>query len=107
MASKWWGWGDENKAYHLPDPQRFWTYVRARLGATEPASRLDLLQSVRLRPHRLPAAVLSGLAHVEYRQVRCVEFASETPVPVETDGDLVGTVPAIFDVLPARLTVLA
>ena len=29
--------------------------MRARLGATEPASRLDLPQSVRLRPQRLPA----------------------------------------------------
>ncbi len=64
MTSKWWGWGDENKAYHLPDPQRFWAYVRARLGATEPASRLDLLQSVGLPPQRLPAAVLTGLARI-------------------------------------------
>lgn len=64
MRSKWWGWGDESKTYHLPDPQRFWTYLSARLGATEPATRLDSLQGVRLQPHRMPAAALSSLARI-------------------------------------------
>ncbi len=56
---------------------------------------------------KLRSGAFVDLPHVEYRQVRCVEFTSETPVPVETDGDPVGTVPATFDVLPARLTVIA
>lgn len=84
-----------------------------------PRARLDdaALDLVRVAHTALPRRVYallklrSGafveLPHVEYRQVRSVEFTSETPVPVETDGDPVGTVPATFDVLPARLTVIA
>ncbi len=58
-ASKWWGWGEEGKAYHLPDPERFWGYIRARLGPTEASSRLESLEGVQLRPPRLTAAVIS------------------------------------------------
>src|SRR3989304_4132501 len=64
VPSKWWGWGEEGKAYHLPDPERFWSYIRARLGPTEAGSRLDSLEQVQLRPSRLAAAVVSALARI-------------------------------------------
>jgi diacylglycerol kinase family enzyme len=46
------------------------------------------------------------LPHVDYRTARHVEVKSEARVPVETDGEPVGTVPATFDLLPARLPVI-
>ncbi len=64
VPSKWWGWGEEGKVYHLPDPERFWTYIQARLGPTDASTRLDSLEGVRLRPPRLSAAVLSALARI-------------------------------------------
>ncbi|GAI83529.1 unnamed protein product, partial [marine sediment metagenome] len=64
MPSKWWGWGEEGKTYHLPDPERFWTYIHGRLGPTDASSRLDSLERVQLRPPRLPAAVMSALARI-------------------------------------------
>lgn len=60
--SKWWGWGEEGKTYHLPDPEAFHTYLRARLGPTEPSPRIDSLEHAQLRPSRLPATVLAALA---------------------------------------------
>ncbi len=64
MPSKWWGWGEEGKEYHLPDPARFWAYVADRLGPTEASPRLDSLSRVELRPPRLPTTVLSELARI-------------------------------------------
>lgn len=64
MLSKWWGWGEEGKEYHLPDPRRFWRYLRARLGPTEAGSRIDSLERVHLSPSRLPAATLSALTGI-------------------------------------------
>jgi len=43
---------------------------------------------------------------VDYRTARHVEVTAETPVPVETDVEPVGTVPATFDLLPTRLPVI-
>ncbi len=45
-------------------------------------------------------------SHVDYRTARRVEVTAETPVLVETDGEPVGTLPATFDLLPTRLTVI-
>ncbi|TET98338.1 MAG: FAD-binding oxidoreductase, partial [Dehalococcoidia bacterium] len=64
VSSKWWGWGEEGKTYHLPDPERFWSYIHGRLGPTDASSRLDSLERLQLRPPRLPAAVLSALARI-------------------------------------------
>src|SRR4030042_4974431 len=64
VPSKWWGWGEEGKTFHLPDPERFWSYLHTRLGPTEPCSRLDSLERVELRPSRLTAAVVSALAGI-------------------------------------------
>ncbi len=64
VLSKWWGWGEEGKVYHVPDPERFWGHVYARLGPTEAVGRLDSLERVKLRPPRLTAAVVSALARI-------------------------------------------
>lgn len=64
MASKWWGWGEEGRTYHLPDPERFWAYIRARLGPTEASPRLESLEGIDLRPSRLPGAVVSSLTRI-------------------------------------------
>jgi len=64
LTSKWWGWGEEGRTYHLPDAERFWSYIRARLGPTEAAPRLDSLDRIDLRPSRLSQGVLSTLARI-------------------------------------------
>jgi alkyldihydroxyacetonephosphate synthase len=51
--SKWWGWGREDEAYHIPDPDRFWTYVRDRLGETRPRPRVTSLAEFKLPKSRL------------------------------------------------------
>lgn len=84
-----------------------------------PRARMDdgLLDVVRLehagllRRIRGLFKVRSGafvdLPHVDYRVVHRLEATAETAVPVETDGDPVGSVPASFDLLPARLSVIS
>ncbi|HLA18890.1 MAG TPA: FAD-binding oxidoreductase, partial [Dehalococcoidia bacterium] len=59
--SKWWGWGQEGESYHLADPERFWSYLRSRLGDTEPAPRLESLTNAALTPGRLSLGVVSEL----------------------------------------------
>jgi YegS/Rv2252/BmrU family lipid kinase len=44
--------------------------------------------------------------HVDYRRAHRVEVTAETPELVEVDGEPVGTLPATFDLLPSRLTVV-
>jgi alkyldihydroxyacetonephosphate synthase len=61
---RWWGWGEEGRAYHLPDAEAFWAHLRARLGQTEGESRLASLAGISLRPVRLSPAVLSALSRV-------------------------------------------
>ncbi len=51
--SKWWGWGREDEAYHIPDPDRFWAYVRDRLGETRPRPRVTSLAEFKLPKSRL------------------------------------------------------
>ncbi len=62
--SKWWGWGQEDESFHLPDPERFWSYLRELLGDTDPAPRLESLANVALTPSRLSSSVLSELGRV-------------------------------------------
>jgi YegS/Rv2252/BmrU family lipid kinase len=64
-----------------------------------------LLRRLRALP-KLRSGAFVDLPHIDYRTARRVEVTAETPVPVETDGDPVGTVPATFDLLPARLPVI-
>ena len=46
------------------------------------------------------------LREVEFATARRVEVESESPIGVEADGELVGTTPAIFEILPGALQVL-
>ena len=46
------------------------------------------------------------LREVEFAAARRVEVESELPIGVEADGELVGTTPAIFEILPGALRVL-
>lgn len=55
---------------------------------------------------KLRSGAFVDLPHVDYRTAHRVEVTAEGPVPVETDGDPVGTVPASFDLLPTRLPVV-
>ncbi len=61
MPNKWWGWGDESKTAHVPDPKRFWSFLRDRLGQTEPSPHLESLEQIRLRPPRLEGSALEAL----------------------------------------------
>ena len=62
--SKWWGWGREDESYHIPDPDRFWTYVRDRLGETRPRPRVTSLAEFKLRPSRLPEPDIAELRQI-------------------------------------------
>ena len=56
---------------------------------------------------KLRSGAFVQMPEVVYRQAARVEFTSQTPLPVEIDGDAVGTTPATFEVVPSRLTVVA
>ena len=62
--SKWWGWGAEDEAYHIPDPDRFWKYVRGRIGETRPRPRLASLAEAKLRPSRLSKPDIAALRKI-------------------------------------------
>ncbi|MCH8813969.1 MAG: diacylglycerol kinase family lipid kinase [Chloroflexi bacterium] len=47
------------------------------------------------------------MRHVQYSQAKTATFTAETPQLVELDGDVVGTTPVRFEVVPAGLTVVA
>ncbi len=64
-----------------------------------------LLRRLRGLP-KLHSGAFVDLPHVDYRTARQVEVTAETSVPLETDGDPAGTVPATFDLLPVRLPVI-
>lgn len=61
---RWWGWGEEGRQYHLPDLERFWAYLEGRLGPSSPSPRIESLDSIRVPPSSLPAAVLEALRRV-------------------------------------------
>ena len=56
---------------------------------------------------KLRSGAFVQMPEVVYRQAARVEFTSQTPLPIEIDGDAVGTTPATFEVVPSRLTVVA
>ncbi len=64
MPTKWWGWGDERKSFALADPQRFWSFLEQRLGATGAAARLRSLDEIALRPCGLKDGQLASLRRV-------------------------------------------
>jgi YegS/Rv2252/BmrU family lipid kinase len=49
----------------------------------------------------------TALSDVEYFQTAQVRVTSADPVPVEVDGDVTGTLPVTFKVLPKSLNVIA
>jgi alkyldihydroxyacetonephosphate synthase len=73
--SKWWGWGKEGEFYHLPDPGKFWNYVRESIGETERLPRPDSLADIKAPGPRLPDPDLARL-----RQI-----AGEAAVSTESD----------------------
>lgn len=46
------------------------------------------------------------LAQVEFGRARRVEIDSDEPIGVEADGELVGSTPAVFEVIPGALQVI-
>jgi alkyldihydroxyacetonephosphate synthase len=61
MATKWWGWGEEQRTFPLPDPQQFWAFVRSRLGEPGVSRRIESLAEVILPPSRLESKALDTL----------------------------------------------
>jgi diacylglycerol kinase family enzyme len=43
---------------------------------------------------------------VRYERVRTVRFESHVPLPVQVDGEVIGTLPMTFSVAPQALTVI-
>jgi len=64
MPMKWWGWGEDEHAFSLPDPEGFWAYVRQRLGETGESPRVDSLEAVDVRPSRLEGRDVEALRRV-------------------------------------------
>ena len=56
---------------------------------------------------KLRSGAFVEMPEVQYRQAARVEVTAKPPLPVEVDGDAVGTTPATFEVVPGRLTVVA
>ena len=71
-----------------------------RVGHARPWERLRGLLKLR-------SGAFVELPQVDYQAVRRVEASADTAVPLEVDGEPVGTLPATFDLLPARLSVIA
>jgi len=46
------------------------------------------------------------LKQVEFAQGRRVEIESEEPIGVEADGELAGSTPAVFEIMPGALEVI-
>lgn len=87
--------------------------IRSAPSARPDDGLLDVVRIVhaRLRQRlrglgKLRSGAFVDLPHVDYRTARRVEITAETRVPVETDGEPVGIMPATFDLLPTRLPVV-
>ena len=75
---------------------------------------LDVVSVPHMKPWRRVASLWrlrSGsfvdMAEVGYRTAGRVEARSDLPVPIETDGEPIGTLPATFEVLSGRLKIVA
>lgn len=74
---------------------------------------LDLLIVTATTPREL-ASVLARLAmrrfsdspHVIHRKVKAMEVATDRPVPIELDGDVIEQTPATFGIRPAALSLI-
>ncbi len=56
---------------------------------------------------RLRSGTFVDLPHVTYSTARRVDATAETPVPIETEGELIGTLPATFEIIDHRINVIA
>ncbi|MGQ9573325.1 MAG: FAD-binding oxidoreductase [Dehalococcoidia bacterium] len=61
MTTKWWGWGEEHGTFPLPDPERFWAFVRSTLGELGVSRRIESLAEISLPPSRLEGKTLDAL----------------------------------------------
>ncbi len=56
---------------------------------------------------KLRSGAFVEMPEVQYRRAARVEVTAQTPLPIEIDGDAVGTTPAAFEIVPSRLTIVA
>ncbi len=61
MATKWWGWGEEQRTFPLPHAEQFWAHVSSWLGELGVSQRIESLAEVALPPSRLEAKALDAL----------------------------------------------
>jgi alkyldihydroxyacetonephosphate synthase len=61
MATKWWGWGEEQRTFPLPHAKHFWAQVSSWLGELGVSQRIESLTEVTLPPSRLEAKALDAL----------------------------------------------
>jgi alkyldihydroxyacetonephosphate synthase len=61
MPMKWWGWGEEDHTFSLPDPERFWGLVADRLGELGVSPRIESLDAITLPPSRIEGVALAAL----------------------------------------------
>ena len=67
-----------------------------------PLSRLELMRRLPL----LYSGGHLGVPGVSHRLVRTLEVSSPEPVPLNVDGEVVGGLPAVFEVLPGAVPLL-
>ncbi|UCH86516.1 MAG: FAD-binding oxidoreductase [Dehalococcoidia bacterium] len=61
MATKWWGWGEEQRTFPLPHGEQFWAHVSSWLGELGVGQRIESLAEVALPPSRLESKALDAL----------------------------------------------
>ena len=61
MPMKWWGWGEEDRTFSLPNPEGFWSWVSRGLGEAGESPRMDSLETVDVRASRLEGRDLEAL----------------------------------------------
>ncbi|MFQ6617343.1 MAG: FAD-binding oxidoreductase [Fidelibacterota bacterium] len=60
---KWWGWGERDKFYRIPNPESFWDFFIQKLGELHQSSTAAL-ESIDLPPSKLSAELLSKLSDI-------------------------------------------
>ncbi len=56
---------------------------------------------------KLRSGAFVELPHVTYSTARRVQACAETTVPIETEGEVIGSLPATFELIGERLKVIA
>ena len=67
---------------------------------------LSRLQKIILLP-KLRSGAFIDLPQVTYRTARRIEAESEVPVLIEIEGEVIGSLPATFELISERLKVIA